>query len=272
MIKKYNIYFSIITLIILIIIDSGAGKFFFLILAGFAYMVGYVIAAKNESEIESKNKLSQKISHLSDEAEHHQETLLRKRRILLRRGDYNELIDKYWHDEIFNFANISIGHHSVTYICENHPRGEAAIISVVDMVIDNYEKNHPSIDEEVVDVNSMTGVDYEQYCLRILTKHGWETRGTSVTGDQGVDLISKKGDLKIAIQCKRHSSPVGNYAVQEINAGIYYWEADIGIVISNAGYTKSAKELANKLSIILIHHEEIPDLDKKISAHRQLLK
>jgi hypothetical protein len=38
--------------------------------------------------------------------------------------------------------------------------------------------------------------------------------------------------------------------------------ADIGCVVTNHSYTKAAKTLARSLSVLLIHHEDLPKLDK----------
>ena len=57
-----------------------------------------------------------------------------------------------------------------------------------------------------------------------------------------------------------YQKPVGNSAVQEVVAGIGYYGANVGVVISNAGYTNSAKKLAEANNIKLIHHSEIKNL------------
>ena len=89
---------------------------------------------------------------------------------------------------------------------------------------------------------------------------------TAATGDQGVDLIATKNRVKVAIQCKRYSGSVGNAAVQEVSAGKDYWHCQHAVVVSNSNYTPSAKNLANKLSVKLIHHNEINDLYKEITS------
>ena len=60
---------------------------------------------------------------------------------------------------------------------------------------------------------NMSGDEYEKYCKYILEQRGWEVNITPKSGDQGVDLIASKEYLKVCIQCKRYSKPVGNKAV-----------------------------------------------------------
>lgn len=98
----------------------------------------------------------------------------------------------------------------------------------------------------------MSGEEFERFCAKVLQDNGFENvKMTKSSGDQGVDIISLKDGIRCAIQCKRYSSNVGNKAVQEVIAGMQYYDCPIGIVMTNSYFTKSAKELADKTEIIL---------------------
>ena len=112
--------------------------------------------------------------------------------------------------------------------------------------------------------DDMTGEEYEVYCGNILIQEGWNVEQTSKTNDQGVDLIGSISDLKICIQCKRYSNPVGNKAVQEIIAGKQFYSGTHAVVVSNAGFTKSAETLAKKTGVILISDLELENLEDYI--------
>ncbi|MDP1665018.1 MAG: restriction endonuclease [Methylobacter sp.] len=71
-----------------------------------------------------------------------------------------------------------------------------------------------------------------------------------------VDIIANKDGIKLALQCKYYSSPVGNKAVQEIFASLSFYGPDYGAVISNSTYTKAAQALANSAGIKLLHHSD----------------
>ena len=108
---------------------------------------------------------------------------------------------------------------------------------------------------------NMDPYEYEHYCAAQFLKHGWdEAEATSGSADQGVDVVAKRGDEHLVGQCKVYQKPVGNSAVQEVVAGMGYYGANVGVVISNAGYTNSAKKLAEANNIKLIHHSEIKNL------------
>jgi restriction system protein len=61
----------------------------------------------------------------------------------------------------------------------------------------------------------------------------------------------------IDIQAKRYSKPVGNKAVQEVIAAKAYYRCDEALVISNNSYTKSAKDLAQKVGVSLWSKKEL---------------
>ena len=112
----------------------------------------------------------------------------------------------------------------------------------------------------------MSPIGYEHYCAELLKDYGWNTRVTKGSGDQGIDVIAKRDSMIAVIQCKKHSKPVGNKAVQEVFAGKTFEDADVAAVVSNSGYTNSAKTLANKNKILLLHHSELSDLVKIINS------
>ena len=99
----------------------------------------------------------------------------------------------------------------------------------------------------------MDGHQYEQKCAQYLREQGYTnvtvTRGS---GDQGVDITAMKDGKKHAIQCKYYEGNVGNKAIQEVYAGAAFYNCSVAMVITNSFFTKSAKELAKKLKVILV--------------------
>jgi HJR/Mrr/RecB family endonuclease len=83
-------------------------------------------------------------------------------------------------------------------------------------------------------------------------------RTTTVTGDYGVDLIAKKGDQRIAVQCKRYSKPIGIAAVQQVVSGAMHHNCTASLVVSNQEFTKAAKQLAQTHNCRLVGRSELP--------------
>ena len=101
------------------------------------------------------------------------------------------------------------------------------------------------------DVDLMSGDEFEKFVAKIFSKMGYVSEVTKHTGDFGVDVIAEKDGMKIAIQAKCYAGSVSNSAVQEIVAGMKYYNCQRGVVVTNSTFTKAAIELARSNSIQL---------------------
>lgn len=116
------------------------------------------------------------------------------------------------------------------------------------------------------DVEAMGPIEFEHYCANILRHHGWNAYATKGSGDQGTDVIAEKDSIRVVLQCKLYSNPVGNKAVQEVNAGKTFEQAKIACVVTNSTYTKSARQLAQATGVLLLHPDDLPQLSTRIQA------
>jgi len=114
--------------------------------------------------------------------------------------------------------------------------------------------------ESLVDVESMSGEEYEEFCKNVLEQYGWQVTVTPKSGDQGVDLIAIAGEMSICIQCKRYSQPVGNSAVQQAFSGKKHYGGTYAAVVTNAGFTQSARQLAESTEVLLLSTEQFISL------------
>ena len=107
------------------------------------------------------------------------------------------------------------------------------------------------------------GWEFEHWVAEALQKFGWQAIATQGSGDQGVDVVATKGGLTLGIQCKRYSGSVGNKAVQEAFSGAKHMGLSKAAVLTNAEFTKSAKELAVTTGVLLLSPEDIPALSER---------
>lgn len=101
------------------------------------------------------------------------------------------------------------------------------------------------------DIDLMTGIEFEEFIGNLFENMGYAVTLTKASGDQGVDLIVEKNKDRIGIQTKCYTSTVSNKAVQEIIAGLRYYDLGKGIVITNNYFTAPAKKLADVSNIAL---------------------
>lgn len=104
---------------------------------------------------------------------------------------------------------------------------------------------------DIDDIDLMAGAQFEWFISYLFSKLGYSTEITKASGDQGIDVIARKGKAVVAIQAKCYSKPVGNHAIMEAVAGAKYYNATKTMVITNNGFTKSARELAQANNVVL---------------------
>jgi hypothetical protein len=109
------------------------------------------------------------------------------------------------------------------------------------------------------DFRALKDIEFETYVARLLQVAGYRVVGTRATGDQGADLIAKRGGRTIAIQAKGYTGTVGNSAVQEITAAVRFYNADEGWVVTNSIFTAFARSLAHANNIRLIDGNDLKD-------------
>lgn len=132
------------------------------------------------------------------------------------------------------------------------------------------------IEHELILIDTLSGLEFEEYFAKVLTKLGYNTQVTKASGDDGGDIIATKDNIKYVFQCKNYSDTVGNKAVQEVYSAKGIYKCDKAIVITNNYFTKQAKKESDILSVELWDRNillkllceafefDIKNIDKKI--------
>lgn len=115
-------------------------------------------------------------------------------------------------------------------------------------------------------VNELTGIEFETAVASLYERNGYTVRLTKASGDFGVDVLANKGIELLAIQVKRYTGNVGVRAVQEVASGASHYKATTAVVITNAFFTKQAKELAKSLRVTLINKKRLANMWESIGT------
>lgn len=108
-------------------------------------------------------------------------------------------------------------------------------------------------------IDKLSGRAFEKY-LRVQFKHlGYRVKLTDFSHDYGADLVVKKRGERIVVQAKRYEKNVGIAAVQEAVGSVAYYDADRAMVVTNSGFTKSARNLARQNEVELWGRREIQE-------------
>lgn len=119
----------------------------------------------------------------------------------------------------------------------------------------------------VKDIDGLDGHAFEDVMYELFKSAGIKVEKTPKSRDYGADLIIKTKLEKIVVQCKLYyNHNVGNSAIQEINTAKNYYDATMGVVITNSYFTKPAKTLAATSKVIILDRDNLSEflsLDKK---------
>lgn len=118
----------------------------------------------------------------------------------------------------------------------------------------------------ISDVDLLTGHEFEFFIAALFNKMGYNAEVTKGSGDQGIDVIVKtNGSAIYGIQTKKQKNSVTNKAIQEVVAGLGFYNLKKGMVITNNYFNEHAKQLAKANNIQLWDREE---LKLRIREHR----
>ena len=183
--------------------------------------------------------------------------LVRLRTQLLLLDDYGTPQPAPWHKKINLFFESKVAQRltkNETALL-NKNRGEW--LELVDGRVRATADSNPAFDEFYPE---MTGPEFEVFCAEELKRVGWDARVTKHR-DQGVDVVAQKNGVRLVLQCKRYSQPVGNAAVQQIATAKTHERAHFGAVVSNNQYTVPAQQLAKTSRIALLHFSDLKRID-----------
>ncbi len=111
------------------------------------------------------------------------------------------------------------------------------------------------------DLDDMDGYAFEDLTCDILAANGFDfAQSTQASIDFGVDVLAEKEGILYAIQCKRYTAPVGIEAVQQVYAGCAFYDCHVAVVLTNQHFTASARQLAEKIGVILWDRRDLEDM------------
>lgn len=208
-------------------------------------------------------------------------TLARKHEQLIYKDDYGDYIYDDWFREIEKFTSAKMSSIKETLLSQvyfefsktksakqynftwqDYDTTYMMQTLINNAVYDYYGKQLNDLDNpenKNLIIDTSDPILFEKSVAKQFELFGWNASLTKGSGDQGADVIvTNDAGFTIIVQCKMYSQPVGNKAVQEVNSAVTHYGGNIGMVITNSSFTKSAKQLADSCNVILLHYGDIP--------------
>ncbi|CAI3924946.1 Endonuclease [Commensalibacter communis] len=238
----------------------GMGIVVFLLLFGRPLINFFVSIYKRRMKNHSRKKALRIANY---QIKQYANILYIKRDQLIYKDEYGSLVEDKWLQEVNRFIKSKIKPDLSDYQLLNFfPQIKKEVIKNILYTAKYPPKKQTRFFQRTKKIRhkfspKMNPFDYEVYCAELLNQSGWDAEVTTASGDQGADVIAVKRGVTLIIQCKLYSKPVGNKAVQEVNAAKTFYHAHYAAVVSNAAYTTSARQLAASTKVALLHHETL---------------
>lgn len=122
------------------------------------------------------------------------------------------------------------------------------------------ERRQAELERSISSADGLTGPEFEQWFIRLLARTGFsriEHHGGA--GDLGADVIATSPlGQRVVFQCKRYRRNVPSPDVQRF-AGTCHTihRADIAAIVTTAGFSQPARQLARRLGIVLIPRDDL---------------
>ncbi len=125
------------------------------------------------------------------------------------------------------------------------------IAALVFDTIKEEESRKKFLDSGILEVDKMTGKEFEIFLDVHFKKLGYNVTLTQDSQDYGADLILYKDGSTTVVQAKRSKNPVGIKAVQEVAGAVRHYKGHKGKVITNNRFTENACNLAKSNDVEL---------------------
>lgn len=116
---------------------------------------------------------------------------------------------------------------------------------------------HPLHGFGVTALDQLDGRSFELLCAMYFERLGYTVELTPTVGDGGVDLVLRRDQEYVLVQCKRHARPAGEPVLRDLYGTLVHFGATSGVVCSSSGFTPAARSWARDKALKLVDGNEI---------------
>lgn len=98
----------------------------------------------------------------------------------------------------------------------------------------------------------MDPIEFEQYVGALFRKMGYRVEDTRASGDEGVDLVLRRGRRTAVVQVKRYRGSVGQPVIRDLYGAMMHAGASEAYLVTTGSITRAARRWAADKPIHLI--------------------
>ena len=110
-----------------------------------------------------------------------------------------------------------------------------------------------------------SGHEFEVNVAKLYEDLGFDVELTPHTADGGIDLILRKDNSKVAVQCKRHKTRVAAGHMREFIGAMKVLKYKTGLFVTVGGVTEPAQKLADENKVEVIEAADLVKMRKRAS-------
>lgn len=103
----------------------------------------------------------------------------------------------------------------------------------------------------------MDPIAFEHFVGYLYQKQGFRVATTVTSGDEGVDLVLRKGNQLTIVQCKRYAGTVGQPIVRDLYGAMMHNKANAAVLVTSGVISKPAEDWAQGKPITLVDGHEL---------------
>ena len=223
--------------------------------------LGYVILAI----VRERATYQSTLRMIADITANHEQRLVHQRFENIRCDEHGNVLLDQWRAEINNFIVAAIKPHLTAARWRSIEKRLDSVVALIEKQVARSSSRQTEALEEVA-----YPAEYKRFCACEMRKAGWTTSVSEAAGVEGVDVIANKEHVRLLLKCKWYTRPVGSSVVRDIDAARGYDGNEVAAVVSNAGYTAGAHQLAAASRVLLLHHADLHEIDKRLSKTRAI--
>lgn len=103
----------------------------------------------------------------------------------------------------------------------------------------------------LIRMSRLDGKKFEKLMAEVYSRRGYQVTRHGRSGDQGIDLIARRDEEVLCIQCKSwdpYSSSISSQVIRDLMAAIKISQATKGILLSTAPLSRPANALASRVT------------------------
>jgi len=163
--------------------------------------------------------------------------------------------------------------------CEGIPGNARVMVKRLRNYVSDYATDHVSVNlakealvsfgyigksstrtDLVSKVGSMTDVTFKEFTGSLFRDMGYTVEITPGTSDNGIDLLLRKNNQLIGVQCKRWNTPVSEPIIRDFYSALISSGAKSGYVVTTSTFTSHAYSFAEGKPIQLVDLDALLDL------------